>query len=253
MNAKVEDIVNNQDKTAKSTIPWGMIGSIILAITAPFFYLNGKAYHDGYLGYFKLEPSMFPLDTSATFVTAVLAWFHAMTSGLKGGLEFIGQHWVGALVTCVVIILIFGFLNYLTAMLTHSANRKRQAANHTWAPGQKPSLLKELGKCVLYIFIPSYGIFCAMFFISIILTTTISPFFFVGQQSAADDLKEGFRNSPLVTVSDPDGSKGAYRVMQCSAVFCALYADGKAIAVPVATLDWVVSDLSEKLPKAQTE
>ncbi|WP_025804500.1 hypothetical protein [Pseudomonas chlororaphis] len=253
MNAKVEGIVTTQDKTGKSPIAWGMIGSIILAITTPFFYLNGKAYHDGYLGYFKLEPSMFPLDTSTTFVTAVLAWFHAMTSGLKGGLEFIGQHWVGAIVTCVAIILVFGFLNYLAAMLTHNANQKRQAANRTHAPKQKPSLLKELGKCVLYILIPSYGIFCAMFFISIILTTTISPFFFVGQKSAADDLKEGFKNSPLVMVSDPSGAKGAYRVMQCSTVFCALYADGKAIAVPLTTLNWVVSDLSEKLPKAQTE
>ncbi|AZD23068.1 hypothetical protein C4K22_3920 [Pseudomonas chlororaphis subsp. aurantiaca] len=253
MNAKVEDIVKNQDKTAKSTIPWGMIGSIILAITAPFFYLNGKAYHDGYLGYFKLEPSMFPLDTSATFVTAVVAWFHAMTSGLKGGMEFIGQHWLWASVACVAIILVFGCINYLLTRLTNSINRKRLAENKSRAPAQNPSLLKELGKCVLYIFIPSYGIFCAMFFISFILMTTITPFVFVGQKSAANDLQDGFKDSPLVTVTDPTGTKGAYRVMQCSTAFCALYADGKAIAVPVATLNWVVSDLSEKLPKAQIE
>ncbi|WP_274522621.1 hypothetical protein [Pseudomonas sp. MF4836] len=39
--------------------------------------------------------------------------------------------------------------------------------------------------------------------------------------------------------------------MQCSTSFCALYADGKAITVPVATLNWVVSDVSEKLKQAQ--
>ncbi|MGR6738284.1 hypothetical protein [Pseudomonas chlororaphis] len=253
MNAKVEDIVNNQDKTAKSTIPWGMIGSIILAITAPFFYLNGKAYHDGYLGYFKLEPSMFPLDTSATFVTAVVAWFHAMTGGMQGGLKFIGQHWPWVSTTGLAIILAFGLLNYLRARLTSNINRKRQAENKSQTPAPNPSLLRELGKCLFYLVFLNYGIFSVMFLISFILMTTITPFMFVGQKSAADDLQDGFKDSPLVTLTDPSGAKGTYRLMQCSAAFCALYADGKAITVPVTALNWAVSDLSERLPKATSE
>ncbi|WEK07968.1 MAG: hypothetical protein P0Y51_22525 [Candidatus Pseudomonas colombiensis] len=42
MNAKVKNTEEAQEKTGKSPIAWGMIGSVILAITTPFFYLNGK-------------------------------------------------------------------------------------------------------------------------------------------------------------------------------------------------------------------
>ena len=110
-----------------------------------------------------------------------------------------------------------------------------------------------MGKCALYIFIPSYGLFVAMFFISFILMITITPFSLIGKNSAADDLNDGFKDSPQVSVNDPDGHKGTYRVMQCSTSFCALYADGKVITVPVATLNWVVSDVSKKLEEVPTK
>ena len=252
VNAKLKETEKTQETTGKSPIAWGMIGSVILAITTPFFYLNGKAYHDGYLGYFQLETSMFPMDTSSTFVTAVLALYHAMTNGLKGSFEFIGQHWLWATLVCVLTIVVFGGFNYLIAKLTKTLNDKKQSSKQQ-ATTPAPSLLKEMGKCALYIFIPSYGLFVAMFFISFILMITITPFSLIGKDSAADDLKDGFKNSPLVTVNDPDGHKGTYRVMQCSTSFCALYADGKAITVPVATLNWVVSDVSKKLEEVQAK
>jgi hypothetical protein len=251
MNAKVKNTEEAQEKTGKSPIAWGMIGSVILAITTPFFYLNGKAYHDGYLGYFQLETSMFPMDTSTTFVNAVLAWYHAMTKGLKGGMEFIGQHWLWAVIVCALSILVFGGLNYLIALFNKKLTDKKQSAKQPQATVPAPSFFKEIGKCALYIFIPSYGLFVAMFFISFILMITITPFVLIGKDSAAEDLKNGFKDSPQVTVNDPDGHKGTYRIMQCSTSFCALYADGKAITVPIATLNWAISDVSKKLKVQQ--
>lgn len=187
MNASVGNTVKAQETLAKSSIAWGMIGSIILAI---------------------------------------LGW---------------------AAATCAVIILVFGSLDFGIARLTQIINDKNRSNNRQQAKTPTPSFFRELGKCVLYIFIPSYGIFCAMFFISVILIATLSPFVFVGKKSAANDLEDGFKNSPIVTVADPDGKKGVYRVMQRSTTFCARYTDGKAITVPISTLNGVVSDVSDQL------
>lgn len=247
MNAKVKDTAKTLETTARPPIAWGMIGSVTLAISAPFFYLNGKAYHDGYLSYFKLEPSMFPLDTSATFVTAVLAWFHAMSNGLESLLGLLSLHWLKTLLIGLGIILSLAVFNYLIDSLTQTLNNKTTRRPQRPPSARTPSLPRELGKSALYLLLPSYGLFCVMLLISLVLMTTVTPFVFVGKQSAANDLKDGFRNSPQVTVSDPDGHKSRYRVMECSTAFCALYADGKAITVPIATLDWVVSDVSDKL------
>ncbi|NMY71234.1 hypothetical protein [Pseudomonas sp. WS 5414] len=250
MNAKVKETEKKLESTDKRRITWGLNSSLILAISTPFFYLNGKAFHDGYLSYFKLAPSMFPLDTSATFVTAVMAWLYAMNNGLGSILGIIGQHWQRTLLIGLGLILTLAAFNYLIKWLGHKIDEKSSHSPQRQPNTQALSFLKELERSALYVFIPSYGLLLIMLIISVILITTLKPFVLLGKETAAEDLKNGFKDSPQVTVNDPDGHKGTYRVMQCSASFCALYADGKAITVPIATLNWVVSDVAEKL-KAQ--
>jgi hypothetical protein len=53
-----------------------------LPIFTAVLYLNGWAYHEGYLDYFHLPSSMFPLDLQATLVHGVMAWLDGGTKAL---------------------------------------------------------------------------------------------------------------------------------------------------------------------------
>lgn len=239
--------------TQKSPIAWGAYISVALAITTPFFYLNGKAFHDGYLGYFELESSMFPMDTSATFVTAVLAWLFAITGGLKGIMGFANKNILLILamfVFVVFVVLVFGSINFLLKKYS-SRLESWQLRINSGASGT--TWFRELGRCAFYMFVPSYALFCLMLAFAIVVFSTLMPFVYVGQQRASEDLSSGFKKSPLVKFMNVDGALQAYRVMQCSPIFCALYAEGKVITVPLSAITLAVSDLAHKLDSGEKE
>jgi hypothetical protein len=57
-----DSLKKDSEQKAATFMGWGKLGALALAISVPIFYLNGKAYHEGYLSYLNLEPSMFPLQ-----------------------------------------------------------------------------------------------------------------------------------------------------------------------------------------------
>ncbi len=227
----------------------GVVVSIplLLAVATPFLYLHGKAYHEGYLGYFDLEPSMFPLDIAATLTTAVLAWAQAATAGLEGLTSLLAANIGVVLALFVLAVLLFGSFNYLIRRYRPVLERSRRGESSD-APA---SWGRELMRSALYLFLPGYGLFALLLMVALIILLNVVPFVKVGADQAARDLQGEFRRAPAVQVADMVGAVSEYRLIQCSTLFCALYARGTVMAVPVSAINAAVTDVGDKLASGQ--
>ncbi|TLX57100.1 hypothetical protein DN824_12815 [Stutzerimonas nosocomialis] len=220
---------------------------LLLAVATPFLYLHGKAYHEGYLGYFDLEPSMFPLDTAATLMTAVMAWAHAATAGITGLTALLAANLGLVLALFVLAVLLFGTFNYLVRRYRPALERSRRAQ-----AGDAPaSWWRELVRSALYLFLPGYALFALLLLVALIILLNVVPFVKVGAGQAARDLQGEFRRAPAVQVADMAGAVSEYRLIQCSTLFCALYARGTVMAVPVSAINAAVTDVGDKLASGQ--
>ena len=77
MDAEAAATAGGKEKMVWYAIAKWLVTAI--AILTPVFYLNGVAFHEGYLGYFHLSPSMFPSDVPDTLTFAALAWMGGAT------------------------------------------------------------------------------------------------------------------------------------------------------------------------------
>lgn len=217
--------------------------SIMLAGLPGLFYLNGKAFYEGYLSYLNLNVSMFPQDASATMMSSVMAWFSATTGGLSGITNFLNQYWSWTLIVVLVTTLVIGTLKWGLKKLATKIEGKQ--FNNKLPPSIQ-SWLKDVATVGMLIYLPSYGIFLLMFLVAILLISTIIPFLHLGKEYAAEQLEKGFTNAPLVRAVDPDGATAEYRIVECSDRFCALYLQGQIVAVPLSSIHWAVSNIREK-------
>ncbi len=199
---------------------------ILLAALTPIFFLHGRAYHDGYLSYLKLNSTMFPMSNADTMITATLAWMHAATSGLKGVESIVVEHpWF--LASIPFISLLFGSLNYALKKFSPVLKKNETARKKN---STSPSWWREVARCFLMIFIPCYGILASMIALSMIILLMVGPFVYVGEAQAQKDFMSGFKDSPTIELAgDETGTK--YQLILCSTEYCALFTDGTTQAV----------------------
>lgn len=237
---------NRVFRRADSKIEFDLIAkfiSITALVLTPLFYMAGKAYHDGYLAFFKLETSMFPLDTYTTFSTATIALIYAIVEILTGTQAIFSAHYG-------VIISIYALAVAGLFMFRHLG--RRASREHKTSPPSKSIsystafIIKEIGECALWILMPGYMTYLTMVVVAAFLLLLIGPFNHIGKLQAQKNLFSEFKNSPVVNITSRNGIRENYRVIECSTLFCALYARDVVITVPVSEMKWVVSDVREK-------
>lgn len=156
-----------------------------------------------------------------------MAWLHAATTGLNGIQSVIAEKpWFFA-IGLPVLVLTLGSTNYVIKRFSPLFNEHEKQKN------EDPRELRwwrEILRSFLFIFIPCYAIFATMVALSIIIFLMVGPFFYVGEKSAADAFSKGFLSSPTVRIQG-DTDQNQYRLIFCSADFCALYLDGTTLAV----------------------
>lgn len=239
--------VSQDIKSTKSSniFSLGKIETLALAIAAPIFYLNGRAYHDGYLSYLKLESSMFPLQATDVVGASAVAWFRVISNLFAEGLNGLGKNWLLYLILFVGLTFIFGITHHLT-----SKPSKKEPAETKPRSNSEHSFFKSLRTTAFAIFLVVYSIFTCLFAITAILALFISPFHAVGAQVAQEHLEKEFSDSPTIRLKAPkyhpqevnEGQYLDFRLIQCSTNFCALYRAGRTFTVPVKTIDWAISD-----------
>lgn len=227
----------------KST-PWKLLIPVLLALSPPLFYLNGKAFHEGYLSYLNLNPTMFPLDSAATMLSAVIAWTSLTAVGLTTTVAFIGNYWPQALFTILALSILTGTLRWSAIKL----DKQDKTARVESSPARTKLWWKQVSLTFAGLLIIVYGLALAMLFIGCVLLIAISPFLDIGKKYAAEQLEKEFVSSPLVWAVDPQGTENEYRVIECSDNFCALYRKNEIVTVPLQSITWAVS-----VPREQDE
>lgn len=219
----------------KKPVPWKTIGTVASTISPVFFYLNGQAYHQGYLSFFGLESSMFQLDASATITASSVAWMQVLTRSINSIGNLVTDHpWISGLFFAFILLLTAFFMNLHDRQEAKIIGKTDGKPDHS--NKNKPSIHRAFGKSAIYIFATGYGLFCITFLILISLVLAVSPFLELGKSVAAEDLKKGFITSLQVETNDTTQPSEKYRIIQCSATFCALYNKDEVTTVQVSNI-----------------
>jgi hypothetical protein len=217
----------------------------LIGIATPIVYLNGRAYHDGYLAYFHLDTSMFPIDVPSTFVLAARAWLEGATVVLTSTAQALKHHWFVIIVVPIVLVGTFSALAYgVGRRLQRSLEKKTDGGSrHLILP---PAFRMALGSVTTLIF-GAYGLYTFFTIIGAALLLFVAPFVGVGKAAAERDSKIGFSSSPSVELSDAHLSPSIYRIIECSDKFCALYSTDDIATVAISSVTLAISHSQPKI------
>ncbi|MBB6186667.1 hypothetical protein [Rhodanobacter sp. MP7CTX1] len=210
-----------------------------IAILTPVFYLNGVAFHEGYLGYFHLSSSMFPSDVPDTLTFAALAWMGGATRVFTAISDTFKMHWAATTLVPAISIVVLAVGAYYLRQL---AERWRSSRSHqgTRSLSLHPAV-KLAALWVFSAFFGAYMLYTLCLVIGATLLLLVAPFLHVGAATAAEDFARGFPNAPAIVVTSPDGVLHSYRIMQCSDRFCALFSHEEVVTVPIGSVVWATS------------
>lgn len=214
--------------------------SVLLVLLTPVAYLNGRAFHDGWYAYFKLDPYMFPLDTAGILHNAPTAWVngifalaHILATGLIAHLGY------------VVLYLLFVVLVWRAGGWLLSHLKRREGRHHAETTGQRRSLLRRvlwwIAEPLMGLGISVGALYIMLYGLSMVVILLILPFELVGRHEAKLEVERHFQNMPVVTLKSPKGDQADYHIIGCGPQFCGVFGEGHATTVPISAITWAVS------------
>src|SRR6185312_1029204 len=230
--AKVE--VTSEVKQT-SPVALGKWIAAIAAIATPLCYLNGRAFHDGYLGHLHLASSMFPTDVQGTFTDAARAWMEEAAVVLGAVSKALGAHWFSIIVLPMFLVIGSSAAVHYLAYRAAAWHRKKPQDE---SKAKLSRVIRSILAPVCVLFLGAYVIYTLFALIGAVLLLSVGPFVQAGARAAANDLKAGFPNTPTVELSAPHVGTSTYRIIQCGDKFCALYREGEVATVPIAAITW---------------
>jgi len=221
-----------------SSVAIGKWLATLAAIATPLGYLNGRAFHDGYLDRLHLESSMFPADVQGTFINTARAWMEGSATVLGAVSKAIGMHWF--LIVVLPALLVTG-LSAVVHYLVYRAAKRRKAMPEPRRDTKPARVIHSVLNPVYAMFFSAYAIYTLFAVVGAALLLAIGPFAQIGARAAAHDLEKGFPNGPAVELLAPHGKVATYRLIECADKFCALYLNGEIATVPVTAITWATS------------
>jgi hypothetical protein len=254
----IKKILSNKQSNAsvKEASLWGKfvpgLAAIasFYAIATPLLYMNGSAFHSGYLGHFSLQESMFPMDVATTCLQAIFAWTLFLEETFPALAHFLSDHWFAISLVVSSVILIFSI-----AASIDESNKKKQAGSASngsaYSVERKISFISRiLSNLFRYASLAYWTVTIALMTVGLFVVVVlflIGPFQKTGSEFAVQDEKDGFSHSPEVIVTSPDGTKSKFRIIECYGNFCAIYKDHHAYAIPASAVTWA------SIPEQQVE
>lgn len=241
MIERKEKVAVASEKGKAATMAIGKWIAALVAVGTPVCYLNGRAFHDGYLARLHLSPSMFPADAQSTFTDAALGWMNGAAVVLSAVSDALAAHWF--LIIVLPTILITGLSAALHEAF-HRLEAKRKASPENLEEKKPRRLLWTALTPVFTLFFGAYLMYTVMACIGALLMLSIGPFAQIGARVANDDLNKGFPNAPVIELVAPHGESATYRIIQCADKFCALYRDRQIITIPISAVTWATSNFT---------
>jgi hypothetical protein len=228
---------NAADQLPSSPILRKFIAALGAAAAAPILYLNGSAYHEGYLNGLGLLPSMFSIDTASTFTTGVLAWYMALASGISWLTSFINES-----VWYIVIFFVFASLTIGTWIYcVKRSDSKTIQIERTTKSSRADTWLSKVGKSAFLLCVSGYSLLMLATALILLISVLVLPFLYVGRSVAKEDLTNHFADSPVVDILNGTVPSTQYKIITCSTSFCALYSKGTIATVPLSAIQFATS------------
>lgn len=209
------------------------LGTLLLLIASWIFSLNGRSVHEGYLHHLRLETSMFPLASGDAAYYATFAWFRLITDILSFGSRL--PLWSLPVMVLLIVLAV-------SAMTWLNRRADAKARPEPKPPfGEKSPLVRAVFINNLATFLAIYTFLAMLVLVALVIVSIVNPFRAQGECLARDNLHNGYSDAPLVMLQPPGtNTTTEYRVVMCSALFCALYErEGVPIlAVPIGKLEW---------------
>jgi len=232
-----------------SILPASAVWPIAAAFLASVFFLTGRIYRLSYLGHFHLEPSLFPDDLSARATYAVAAWANVFGLFTKATSGFWTGHMVLGILRPTLALLAFAFVlavwrTFVSFMRTHAS---RQSAP-SWLSRPVSAFGRGLLRVLRWLF-PTEAVwhsvdrarrvivgallaYLVILALGLLLVLSVRPFQLAGERVAAGAAATTFAERAVVRLSE-GGEEHRYRLMECGPAYCALFADGHAVVVPM--------------------
>lgn len=220
---------------SQTAIQWLTAASLFFVVMTPVIYIMGRAYHDGWYDYLKLDQSMFPLDTAGMLTeggVALTQGFGELSHWFGGGL----RQWLISL----LIIIVGGVIWAIFAMLikdlrSDGAKTKKNPDKHknSFFRWLVTSALPRIALLALF----GFTIYEFIAATALVFLTLTQPFVALGKYEAEKSAAVEFNRSPIVTVKLPQGDV-KFREIGCGPQFCALWKDKHASYAPVSMITW---------------
>lgn len=224
----------------RSLWDWSGFVAFFGAIGTVSMYLVARSYYDGYLYGLGLSSSMFPMPSGDVSVLAAIAIFRSILLVFTELLGAGALGWLKAVAIVVFFIAGWGALNLLESRASKSVQ------SISW--GIKKVLGWLFHPVALHWTKPAVGalaviyvVICSLAAVMALIFLLLWPYFTVGKDTALEEIRHGFSDSPQVRLKNPDGADEDFRLIQCSAQFCAFFSEGKIVAAPLSEMKWVVS------------
>lgn len=232
-----------------SLLPASAVWPIAAAFLASVFFLTGRIYRLSYLGHFHLEPSLFPDDLSARAIYAVAAWsnvFALLTEATSG-------YWKGHMLLSILAPTLAWLAFALVLALGRTAiGFIRARASRDQAPSRLRRYLGTVGRWLvgaLRWLLPNEAVmqtmdrarriiagalaaYLVIMVLGLLLVLSVWPFQLAGDRVAVKAAASNFTDHAVVRLSQ-GGEEHRYRLMECGPAYCALFADGHAVVVPM--------------------
>lgn len=242
-----------------------LTSAFALTILTAMFFLQGRAFRGGWLGYFGLEQSQFPISSSEAYwltlhgwATTSVRWF---TSAWGSYLE---QLWR------------FGWLLFALCMLTfvfewykhHRSNK--QSPNDGSAPTEPPAWIQEwlvsgnrwlhwlarAGAAIiitpLSLAIPSLLLFVVGTVLAVVIVLAIVPFENLGKDAAIKFCQRPISQGAKIVLRTPHQPEWGYRI-ECNPDVCAMIRDGRVFIIPTDSIERIELPPIEKPTQVKGE
>lgn len=221
-----------------------LTSAFVLSVLTAVFFLQGRAYRGGWLRYFGLEQSQFPITSGEAYWLTLHGWMTTSVRWFTGAWEsYVEQLFRFGLLLFVLCLMTFLFEWYKHRRFT---KEKSEAAAE---PKQPPAWIQEwivsgsklrhwlarAGIAIvitpLSIAIPSILLFFVGTVLALVILLAIAPFEQLGKQAAIDFCQRAVSQGARIVLREPQQPDWGYRI-ECNPDVCAMVRDGRVFIIP---------------------
>lgn len=221
-----------------------LTSAFVLSVLTAVFFLQGRAYRSGWLGFFGMEHALFPISSGEGYWLTLSAWATTSVHWFNSAWQIYADTlWRYGLLLFVLAMLVI-FLEWLKF---HRASKNSQDKADNRKP---PEWIREwlvsgskvrywLARAAVALVIVPFSLAVApalLFVAGILLATVIAlafvPFEKLGKQAAIDFCKRPVSQIARVVLREPHTPDWGYRI-ECNPDACAMVRDGRVFIVPM--------------------